>query len=441
MILGVKLVFALLFLWGIFRLIDKWSFFKNAPFSAMSLKFAFSLKVVAGGVLVLLYTFYYTDRQTADVFKYYDDGEVLCCVAKTHPLDFVKVMVGIEDDFLKERYLDKMSYWYRPYDHGLRNDNRIVIRINAVLHLVSFGNYYIHALVFIFLSFLGCLFLAKLFFEVTQCKISAFISAFLVPSVFLWSSGVLKEALLIFALGVFCWSIYRLSKVFSWTNLVLAALAFFLLFSIKIYVFVALLPALIFWFIWMKQACFWKASLLFGAIFLGGFFFFHLVFPQVDLVSLLVAKQHDFIRLSQEFKAGSTISMRYLENDFWSILASTPQALFHTFTLPWFWHVKSLLYLPSIIENMLVFILCVLAIVYFKRPDKLRFQFLVFSGIFILSLFTIIGLTTPVIGALVRYKVPALPFLFFVFLSLTNFLNRNIKFTQHKAIKWINMYL
>jgi len=43
-----------------------------------------------------------------------------------------------------------------------------------------------------------------------------------------------------------------------------------------------------------------------------------------------------------------------------------------------------------------------------------------FCVFFVLILFTIIGLTTPVSGALVRYKIPALPFLGIAMLTFFN---------------------
>ena len=441
MILGIKLFIALLFLWGVYRFIDKASFFKNSPFSTSSLKVAFSLKVVAGILLFLIYTFYYTDRQTADVFKYYDDGEILGNAATKHPIDFIKIMLGAEDQYLKDQYLNKMHYWFRPYDHGLRNDNRIVIRINAVLHILSFGNYFLHALIFIFLSFLGLFFLGKLFFDISESKIKAYVSAFLIPSVFFWSSGVLKEALLIFALGIFCWAVYKLGKAFSWFNLCLLLIGFGLLSSLKIYVLFALLPATLIWFLWMKFHHFWKA---FFTFLIGGalvYFVALVIHPSFDFISLLVGKQHDFINLAKTFHAGSAIQMDYLENNSWSILKAIPLALFHVFTLPWFSHVKSPLYLFSIFENLIFFSLIPLSIFYYEKPNKSSIKFIIFSLIFILTLFTIIGLTTPVIGALVRYKMPALPFLFFGLLSIIKLKSISVKLTNHTFIKWINTHL
>jgi hypothetical protein len=441
MILGVKLLIALLFLWGVYRFIGNASFFKKSPFSTSSLKFAFSLKVLAGVILFLIYTFYYTDRQTADVFKYYDDGEILGNAAIKHAVDFIKIMVGVEDQFLKDQYLNKMHYWFRPYDHGLRNDNRIVIRINAVLHILSFGNYFLHALIFIFLSFLGLFSLAKLFYAISGSKIKAFAASFLIPSVFFWSSGVLKEALLIFALGIFCWAVYKLAIAFSWSTLCLFVVGFCLLASLKIYVLFALLPATLLWFLWMKFHHFWKA---FFTFLIGGalvYFVALVIHPSFDFISLLVGKQHDFITLAKTFHAGSAIQMDYLENNSWSILKAIPLALFHVFTLPWFSQVKSPLYLFSIFENLIFFSLIPLSIFYFEKPNKSSIKFIVFSIIFILTLFTIIGLTTPVIGALVRYKMPALPFLFFGLLSFINFNLIPVKIKNHNFIKWINTHL
>ena len=169
---------------------------------------------------------------------------------------------------------------------------------------------------------------------------------------FFWTSGVLKEALLIYALGLFCWSIFKLATSFSWSALILAILAFLLLFSIKIYVLVAILPAILFWFLWMRFKILWKASFLF--LILGFLCYASVIvlFPTIDLVSLLVAKQHDFIRLSLEFNAGSAIQMDYLEENIGSILRSIPLALVHVFTLPWLSHVKSWLYIGPLVENL-----------------------------------------------------------------------------------------
>ena len=41
-----------------------------------------------------------------------------------------------------------------------------------------------------------------------------------------------------------------------------------------------------------------------------------------------------------------------------------------------------------------------------------------FCACFVILLFTLIGLTTPILGAAVRYKIPAIPFLVIAFLFI-----------------------
>jgi hypothetical protein len=158
-------------------------------------------------------------------------------------------------------------------------------------------------------------------------------------------------------------------------------------------------------------------------------------------VSLLVAKQHDFIRLSLEFNAGSAIQMDFLEENIGSILRSIPLALAHVFTLPWLSHIKSWLYIGPLLENLFLIASSLASIYFFHKPSKSGVQFLVFAGIFIFTLFTIIGLSTPVIGALVRYKIPALPFLFFSFFYGINLKAIPLRISQDKRIIWIQKQL
>ena len=71
----------------------------------------------------------------------------------------------------------------------------------------------------------------------------------------------------------------------------------------------------------------------------------------------------------------------------------------------------------------------------------MQIHFLWFGVLFTIILFSIIGLTTLVIGAIVRYKVPAMPFLFFILLSAIDFSKISKHKQNSKILKWINTYL
>ena len=204
----LPLTYLAFFLW----LIGKLNYFKTSGFSSISLQFAFLIKAFCGLVIYLIYTYYYPVRMEADTFKYFDDSKYLYNALWEHPLDYFKMLFGIncENDYFLKQYYSDMYNWYRSYDNGLLNDNRLVIRLNAFIRLFSFGNYHVHSLFFNFLTFIGSYSLARLFLVFSESKWKTYLVVFLIPSFVFWSAGILKESILIFALGSFTWNVYKL---------------------------------------------------------------------------------------------------------------------------------------------------------------------------------------------------------------------------------------
>ena len=202
-------VFVLL---GLLWSISKLDFFKNGPFSTRSLQLAFFLRIAMGFGLFLIYSYHYPSRQDADTFKYFDDSKYMYDAFWTNPEDYFKMLFGIHcnTEYFNTEYFNNMSNWVRSYDNGLFNDNRLMIRVNAFLRIFSFGNYHVHSIILAFLAFMGSFSLSKLFFEVSRSKVLTYIAVFLVPSLVFWSSGILKEAVLLAALGFFAYHFYHL---------------------------------------------------------------------------------------------------------------------------------------------------------------------------------------------------------------------------------------
>ncbi len=67
---------------------------------------------------------------------------------------------------------------------------------------------------------------------------------------------------------------------------------------------------------------------------------------------------------------------------------------------------------------MLVFLSLILSFIYYKKPTTNYLNLFFFSLFFVVIVYILIGLTTPVFGAIVRYKVPALPFVLIMFLTI-----------------------
>ena len=82
-----------------------------------------------------------------------------------------------------------------------------------------------------------------------------------------------------------------------------------------------------------------------------------------------------------------------------------------------------------------------LSLVYRKTLNKKQWDFIIFCVSFSIILFTVIGLTTPITGAIVRYKIPAIPFLFIAVFMFMNSKKLPIIFTENKFSQWVNTFL
>jgi len=251
----------------------------------------------------------------------------------------------------------------------------------------------------------------------SKLKKTLLLFLFFLPSIFIWTSGVLKEGILILALGVM---LYAINKVLDNSKrkqaLVLVEVTLFLMLYIKFYVLVAFLPAMICFlvshFTKMKKVLVYGVLLsLFGVVVLNAKY----IPPHVDLVKILERKQSDFKRLAEWQHAGSEFELTPIEPSFVGIVKVVPEGLLNCFIRPLPWNAKSSLYYPAIFDNIIVLMFLIgIALALFNREIYFREDaknLIWFCFVFTLLLFVIIGITTPVAGALVRYKVPALLFL------------------------------
>ena len=402
----VDFILPVFVLWG-FGQFPSWIFFKNGPFSTRSLQLAFFLRIALGFGLFLIYSYHYPSRQDADTFKYFDDSQYMYDAFWTNPGDYFKMLFGIHcnTEYFNVEYFNNMSNWVRSYDNGLFNDNRLMIRVNAFLRIFSFGNYHVHSIILAFLAFMGSFSLSKLFFEVSRSKVLTYIAVFLVPSLVFWSSGILKEAVLLAALGFFAYHFYQLfDSNRTWKNYVMLFLMSCVLIVLKLYVFMAFFPAIIIWLVVSK----WRRSLwvylLMYILFIAIATLIGEINPRYDFVNLIVDKQKQFIRLADFYPVNSRFDLEVLTYEFWSLLLSSPEAIFNVFTKPWPNELNSILYIPSFIENAVILLLLFTTFVYRKALNVKEWDFVIFCLSFCIILYTVIGLTTPITGAIVSTK-------------------------------------
>ncbi|MFC2110942.1 hypothetical protein ACFLQ5_00665 [Bacteroidota bacterium] len=373
----------------------------------------FTFKVFTGFLMFLMYSYYF-DRSTADIFRFFDDAKVIYNVAFEKPWDYIRFVIGIgtnSSDLMP--YIMEMNNWGVSFTNSVYGDSHILIQFNALLMLFSFGNYFVHTIFICFISLLGLTAIFKFFYPLLQNKRwELFFIVFLIPSVVFWGSGVLKEGLLLFGIGFF---IYYFKILISKKSIVKSVIwivfSIYLIIITKFFVAALLIPLIIgyFWTIKPNRKFVELKYLLIIVFFLLCGLNLHYVSPKYDFLELISRKQTNFISLAIENQSGSLITTKAIEPDIWSFTKAVPLAFFNSIFRPHIFEANSVLMKFNAIENLFVLVSIILALIFskIKGIDKSSFYFAICFAIFA---FIIIGFT-PVAGAIVRYKIIALPFL------------------------------
>ena len=409
----ICILFFCFFTWGVIR----WKFFNLQGVSRKLIVFAFALKIFAGIVLTLYYN-QNMERSQSDTFRYFDDSEQLHKALSDSPEKYFKMMLFSDDSQELMPYLNKMDNWFPAQRTTLYNDNRTVIRLNAFMRLVSFGNYYTHLLFFSVMAFYGLTFIYKAFHKYFAGKKKIlFCIIFLTPSLLFWSSGILKEAPLLLTFGIL---LNILNKIFNkkvyWLHYLILIFCTLFLFHLKFYVGLFLVPAVT-GYLWIIRPGgpnpIIKVFLNF-LIYFAATIAWHYQNWNWSLLTVLKWKRQDFLGLAKIENAKSLIETGNLEDNPTSFLLNAPLGLWNCISRPYIWEVYSLAVLPNAIENIIIFIFIIVCVLFGKRSNFKTIGY--FFIMYALVVMTIIGMVTPIIGSLVRYKIPALPLLLMFFL-------------------------
>lgn len=477
----------------------RWSFFKDEQLSFKFLSFVVFVKLAACAAYYWVYFVYYPIGQNGDSASTMHDAKIIYDALPQKPIDYLKIIFGFhsesEADPLYQTYFKQIEKWGRAdvTSDFFLNDNRTPTRLNAIIMLFSFGYYSVHALVMLVISFIGQLAFYKAFKSFFNGKeVLLALIIFFSPSVLFWSSGVLKEPIALFLMGVFIYHFMQYfvnnqKNVLSILIMIVCSLLFLIL---KPYIYLLiLLPLIIFTIVRAKQfkrvGLVYVFTLIFSVI--AGAVILKTVFNK-DVINTIVVRENDFVSLSRggiffdndslylrlEYKdstsyqltdtanklytikphaqlmywylknlkdtifvndnidtttlykhlwtnapAGSAITMQRLEYSFSSIALFIPRAFYHVLCKPFFYDSRSVLEHLASFENLLFllfFIWCLWKPDYLHADKKLLW----FCISIVVMSFILVGITTTVMGAIVRYKVPFIPFLLMIPLLYLN---------------------
>ena len=118
-----------------------------------------------------------------------------------------------------------------------------------------------------------------------------------------------------------------------------------------------------------------------------------------------------------QLPAGSSIKPSLLKPTYGSVLINTPAAFIITAFRPYLFEMKNPLMLLAAAENTFLILFILICLFFYTSPLHYK-SLIAFSLLIAALLFVLTGLTTPILGAVVRYRVPALPFFLIAFLFI-----------------------
>lgn len=380
---------------------------------------AAAFKIVAGLCLGLIYLHYY---KGGDTFIFFKNAEAFASMAFSSPKDFLSAI------------------FFNQFPEGSSALNNLIdqprallmSKLIAPLHLISRGNYFILSFYLSLFSFLGMWKLAnRLVIYFPQTKVPAIISFLFFPSVVFWSSGVMKESIIMgiigFTIAAFL-KIYKESKWPKWYEILLLSTGLMILTGIKYYYAGLLLPILITTlltkFITEKIEVLQYRTSNFFYIWTGVFILFiyfatHL-HPNLQLQAILtiLVQNHDLIFASSN--PDSLIYFYHLKPELLSILTNTPKALLAGLFRPLLWDWGSIWQIFTAMENMILVFFFAFSTYGIKKISIMenKDKVLLFAAVvYILILAVTMAFASPNFGSLMRYKIGFLPQFIYIILS------------------------
>jgi hypothetical protein len=333
-----------------------------------------------------------------DTWRYHFQSLDETVLLKSDPLRFITSIFDLNNETRYSSVFESVGSYWKELEYVL------LIKLIAVFNLFSGGEYYINVVWFSFLGFWGGYYFYRLFTAVFSGyeRQMASVFFFFIPMVF-WTSGIRKDGLVFLFMSIIFYHFYFFLKAGEWRRLAIVVLSLFMLFLVRNFLALTILPALLSWGITEKtRTSAWKIfSMVFGfCIFI---FFLSARMGPVDFPQKIADRQQEFFSL----QGGSEVKLDSLGKGPVSYIKILPQAVNHVFFRPYPGEQSSMLYSFSAIETWLCLLVLILVIIFPSDSlhSILRRPFIVAVLFYGLANYLLIGFTIPFLGAIVRYRI------------------------------------
>jgi hypothetical protein len=354
------------------------------------------------------------------------------------PADFMHLYFGkpmySEYYLLQSQY--SFSYWV------LDNYAYFASKLFVPVEIICFESYLATAIVTAALCYIGVWLLFLIFCrEFPGIEKQFAWSILFIPSVVFWGSGIMKDSITLSATCLYVYGFYwfftqRRRKV---KYLLVLALGVFLLITIKPYILFALLPGSALWFVALRVArirnpflrFMFTPSLLAVGIVLGLFILQQMgdTLGKYSLETVLKTASTAQRDLKQSYYAGNSFDIGNYEPTIAGALSVAHKAIFATLFRPMiFTDVKNVVMLVAALENLVILGFCIYLLIrlrFFRFFDLITtHSLLMFSFIFAIFFAFSVGISISNFGALVRLKIPCIPFFISSLVILNHLLKR-----------------
>ncbi len=361
----------------------------------------FVLKVAVGCFYGWITKYYYGDVN--DTWIYFNEGCVETDLILHKPSVFLtNIFYNEYKDGIFSFFHSAQSFW-----HSLKTN--LFIKFIAILNLFSFKNYWVNVVFFNFIFYTGLAYfyrLLKTAFQATNT--SSIILTFVMPSFLLFSSGINKEAIVFFCLSymLFFFNNHFTGNKEQKQKFIYCFLAGALLFVIRDYVMLAFFPAVLCWYLTTRSN--WHPYFIFLSgytVLIGLFFGLSVVSSNLDFPDFIIKKQEEFRQLASI----SVVPIEPLEHTAVSFANATPRALYNVLLKPNLSDSSDYRYILFALELLGYYVLVLMGFIFRQRKETnaLHLVFIFFS----MTMFLVIGLIVPNVGAIVRYRSIYLPFI------------------------------
>ena len=385
------------------------------------------LKLTGAIALSMVYVYYY---KGGDTMNYYDGAAALVNMFTYDFEVFWNIMVNNELTYANYSVFDTNTGW--PHWQLFRSSETFsVCRFSVLFGFMGFNSFLVMGMLTACFSYFGIWKLYRLFNMLYPGNARAFAWTILfLPSLAFWGSGIMKDT---FVLGAVCWVTCNFYHAFIrreklMLNLLLLVMNVGIIISLKPYVFLCLLPGMLFW---LNSAYMQKIpnpmlktlALPFLVAVIGLVGYFTLSSLSVSLgvygdVNTAVKQaqiiQQDLLRAEQY--GGNNYYLGQIDGSIGNMMALAPAAVLTAIYRPMFWEIGSPTMVISAIENSVLLLFSLFLLIRVNPIKCVRIilsePILLYALVFSIMLAFGVGIASTNFGALARYKIPLIPFYF-----------------------------